>query len=140
MQDRRDRKHLSYVVDSPVSSLELNDLFAAAWDGHRLVDFDPILRHSLLYVCAYDERQLVGFVNVAWDGGFHGFVLDTTVHPELRRRGIGRGLVKRAVAEARDRNLQWLHVDFEPHLREFYETCGFRSTEAGLLWLDASVE
>ena len=138
MEEVRDRNNVSYVVDPPLSSPELNGLFAAAWDGHRPVDFDPILGHSLIYVCEYDERRLVGFVNVAWDGGVHGFVLDTTVHPEARRRGIGRGLVTRAVAEARDRNLQWLHVDFEPYLQEFYEGCGFRSTSAGLLWLDAS--
>ena len=125
------------MVDPPLGSLELNELFAAAWEGHSPFDFDRILRRSLVYICAYHERRLVGFVNVAWDGGVHGFVLDTTVHPDMRRRGIGRGLINWAVAEARARNLQWLHVDFEPHLRGFYEICGFRSTEAGLLRLDA---
>jgi GNAT superfamily N-acetyltransferase len=94
------------------------------------------LKHSLVYLCAYAERRLVGFVNVAWDGGIHGFILDTTVHPELRRRGIGRRLVLRAASEARSRGVEWLHVDFEPHLRTFYDSCGFRTTEAGLMHLD----
>jgi len=120
-----------------LGSLELNELFAAAWEGHNPIDFQRILRRSFVYICAYHERRLVGFVNVAWDGGVHGFVLDTTVHPDMRRRGIGRGLIDWAVAEAGARNLQWLHVDFEPHLRGFYEICGFRSTVAGVLRLDA---
>lgn len=113
-------------------------MFAAAWPGHTPREWDPVLKHSLVYLCAYSERRLVGFVNVAWDGGIHGFILDTTVHPELRGRGIGRRLVLRAASEARDRKLEWLHVDFEPHLRSFYDGCGFRTTEAGLMYLGTS--
>ena len=29
----------------------------------------------------------------------------------------------------------WLHVDYEPHLLDFYRRCGFRHTEAGLMHL-----
>jgi hypothetical protein len=29
---------------------------------------------------------------------------------------------------------QWLHADFEPHLRSFYfDACGFRPAAAGLI-------
>jgi GNAT superfamily N-acetyltransferase len=136
--DRRDVDHIVFRVDPPVSPQELDELFAVAWSEHTPRDWDLVLKHSLVYLCAYWERRLVGFVNVAWDGGIHGFILDTTVHPELRRRGIGRGLVLRAAADARDRNVEWLHVDFEPHLRSFYDGCGFKATEAGLLHLGAT--
>ncbi|HUX49921.1 MAG TPA: GNAT family N-acetyltransferase, partial [Spirochaetia bacterium] len=51
------------------------------------------------------------------------------------RRGIGRELVERATAAVRERGLQWLHVDYEPHLEPFYARCGFRSTAAGLIRL-----
>ena len=135
---RRDEVSVVYRVDPPVGSRELNELFAASWSGHTPRDWGPVLTHSLVYLCAYEEERLVGFVNVAWDGGIHGFILDTTVHPEMRRRGIGRRLVLRAAAEARDRKVEWLHVDYEPHLRRFYDGCGFWSTEAGLLRLGAS--
>ena len=134
-RSRRDDRAVAYCVDPPVTSSVLDQLFAASWCHHRPRDWDPVLKRSLVYVCAYREGSLVGFVNVAWDGGVHGFVLDTTVHPEMRRRGIGRQLVSRAAAEARTRNLEWLHVDFEPHLRRFYDLCGFGPTEAGLLRL-----
>jgi GNAT superfamily N-acetyltransferase len=133
--DQRDETDVVYRVDPAVSSEELNELFAAGWCGHTPRDWDPILKHSLVYLCAYRDRRLVGFVNVAWDGGVHGFILDTTVHPAMRRRGIGRHLVSRAASEARDRKVEWLHVDFEPRLRKFYDRCGFRSTEAGVLRL-----
>ncbi len=128
---------ISYRVSPPITNDELNALFGASWPRHDVSDFQPILRRSLLYVCAYSRDRLVGFVNVAWDGGIHGFILDTTVHPDLRRQGIGSELVKCAVEASRDHGLRWLHVDFEPHLRDFYRQCGFRYTDAGLMKLGA---
>ena len=126
---------VSYAVGCAVSDDELNALFSASWPSHTWRDFRPILRQSLTYVCAHQEGALVGFVNVAWDGGIHAFLLDTTVHPALRRRGVGLRLVGRAIEAARDRGIIWLHVDFESHLRTFYERCGFRQTAAGLMRL-----
>jgi GNAT superfamily N-acetyltransferase len=124
---------LEYLVDVPVTHRQLNDLFASSWVGHEWRDFEPVLGRSLGYICACRGDELIGFVNLAWDGGIHAFVLDTTVHPNVRRRGVGRRLVKLAVEEARERRVEWVHVDFVPHLREFYEFyygCGFRRTEA----------
>ena len=126
---------IRYITSPPVSNEELNALFDAAWPGHTFSDFTQILSHSLLYVCAYAGEQLIGFVNVAWDGGIHAFILDTTVHPDFRRRGIGVELVQRAATEAQLRAIEWLHVDYEPHLASFYAACGFRSTHAGLIHL-----
>ncbi|WP_329457190.1 GNAT family N-acetyltransferase [Streptomyces sp. NBC_01497] len=92
--------------------------------------------HSLGWVCAWDEGGLVGFVNVAWDGGVHAFVLDTVVARRLRTRGIGAALIDTAAREARAANCEWLHVDFEDHLGPFYfDACGFRPTSAGLIAL-----
>jgi GNAT superfamily N-acetyltransferase len=138
--EHSDETRVLYCISPALSSEEVNDLFAAAWVHHERRDFAPVLQRSLVYICAYLGSHLVGFVNVAWDGGAHAFLLDTTVHPDLRRRGIGRRLVLLAADEARERGTQWLHVDFEPHLRLFYEGCGFRPTEAGLLRLDPGGE
>ena len=111
---------------------ELNQLSLACWPDHDWSDFGPVLARGLAYVRAYEGERLVGYVNLAWDGGIHAFVLDTTVRPSPRRRGIGRRLVEHAVQAARERGIVWIHVDFEPHLARFYEQCGFRSTLAGL--------
>ncbi|MEV7416628.1 GNAT family N-acetyltransferase [Streptomyces sp. NPDC089919] len=93
-------------------------------------------RHSLGWVCARTDGVLVGFVNVAWDGGSHAFVLDTVVARGHRSRGIGAGLVGAAVEGARAAGCAWLHVDFEAGLGPFYfEACGFRETAAGLIAL-----
>jgi GNAT superfamily N-acetyltransferase len=127
---------LQYLRNAPVTSRQLNDLFASSWEGHQWKDFEPVLGRSLGYVCAWRADELIGFVNLAWDGGLHAFVLDTTVHPRVRRRGVGHRLVKLAVEVARERGVEWVHVDFDAPLREFYHECGFRHTEAGLLHLN----
>lgn len=116
----------------------LGALREAAWGGKDDGQWwQRVLERSLTWVTAFDGQTLVGFVNVAWDGGVHAFLLDTTVHPDWGRRGIGMELVRRAAAAAREHGgLEWLHVDYEPHLTGFYEGCGFASTSAGLLKLN----
>ncbi len=124
---------VEYKVSPAVSDLELNQLFSASWPSHSDTEFQMVIRCSMAYICAYQGTELVGYVNAAWDGRMHVFVLDTTVHPNCRHQGIGRELVLHVLAQARARGATWVHVDFEPHLREFYSQCGFRSSEAGVI-------
>lgn len=91
---------------------------------------------SLGWVCVREARTLVGFVNVAWDGEAHAFILDTMVPPAFQRRGIARALMVEAVDRAERAGCEWVHVDFEPHLQSFYfDACGFKPTHAGLIAL-----
>ncbi|MDK4701081.1 GNAT family N-acetyltransferase [Rhizobium sp. CNPSo 4062] len=113
----------------------LNALWSTAWRSSSPRDFQPILSRNLAHVGAFAGARLVGFVNVAWDGGIHAFILDTCVDPEFRRRGIASALVARAKTLAGERGAEWLHVDFEPHLTGFYRGLGFAPTEAGLIRL-----
>jgi len=129
---------ITYEWRGAFDNHEINVLHAEAFE-HRVLADDwqaQVRRHSLGWVCARDADRLVGFVNVAWDGGVHAFVLDTLVPVRARRRGIGVELVKVAEREARAAGCEWLHVDFEDHLRAFYfDACGFAPTNAGLIEL-----
>ncbi|ROP35513.1 acetyltransferase (GNAT) family protein [Saccharothrix texasensis] len=90
--------------------------------------------HRLGWVTARDDDALIGFVNVAWEGVIHAFVLDPLVTATARRQGVGRRLVATAVDGARAAGCAWLHVDFDDHLEQFYfDGCGFRPTRAGLI-------
>lgn len=129
---------IELIMDRFPSDAVLDGLFAAGWGAGEPRDFAAVLARSLTHICAYDGNDLIGFVNVAWDGGVHAFILDTCVHPDYRRRGIATDLVMRAASEARVRGAGWLHVDYEPHLTAFYAGCGFAPTGAGLIDLKDS--
>ena len=96
-----------------------------------------ISAYSLGWVSARDrDGLLVGFVNVAWDGGDHAFLIDTKTRGTHQRQGIGRELVRQAVVNSRAAGCEWLHVDFRPEHAAFYlDACGFRPTDAGLIHL-----
>jgi GNAT superfamily N-acetyltransferase len=102
------------------------------WDWVRLTH-----QHSLGWVVARQDGELVGFVNVLWDGIVHAWLQDTMVAIRSRGEGIGTGLVGRAREGAKAAGCEYLHVDFDEHLRPFYfEACGFTPTWAGLISLD----
>jgi GNAT superfamily N-acetyltransferase len=124
------------AVRGTVTDDEMRTLFAAAWGGDADTTWSPILARSLAWITARRAGTLVGFVNVATDGGSHAFLLDTTVHPDEQHGGLGTRLVRAATEQARAAGAEWLHVDYEPHLTGFYAGCGFRPTAAGLLQLD----
>ncbi|MGV3492081.1 MAG: GNAT family N-acetyltransferase [Devosia sp.] len=123
------------ATDPLPSADELDALWLAAWGGPAGDYAQKVLPRSLAHVGAFDGHRLVGFVNVAWDGGVHAFLLDTSVHPDFQRQGIATQLVRRAVELARERGAAWLHVDYEPALDGFYRGCGFEPTMAGLIRL-----
>jgi GNAT superfamily N-acetyltransferase len=132
---------VQYQWRGPFTNDEANRLHAEAFET-RLYDADEwnwerlVRAHSLGWVTARSADDLVGFVNVIWDGLVHAWVQDEMVAKAARGSGIGRGLIRVAADEAREAGCEILHVDFEDHLRPFYyEACGFTPTNAGLIRL-----
>ncbi|MGY1752664.1 GNAT family N-acetyltransferase [Blastococcus sp. SYSU D01042] len=121
---------------APLADPELVELVASHGGSPVPGWWDRIRPHSLGWVTARAGALLVGFVNVAWDGGDHAFLLDTKTRGDRQRTGIGALVVREAVVRARAAGCEWLHVDFRPELRPFYlVACGFRETDAGLVHL-----
>lgn len=132
------RMKISWEWRGVVQNDEINRLHAEGFNhSYADVDWNDHLSNlSLGWVTARDDDGLVGFVNVIWDGQTHAFIEDTLVAQRARRQGVGKQLVDVATNHAREAGCQWLHVDFEDHLKDFYlNACGFRPTAAGLLQL-----
>lgn len=133
---------VSYEWRGTAEELELDWLHAEAFD-HPPTPAQwqrQLENHSLGWVCARFDEELVGFVNVIWDGGLHAVLLDTMVLPGEQRQGIGTALIRVAAQEARRSGCDWLHVDFASSAAAFYfESCGFAPIDAGLLDLRSSV-
>jgi GNAT superfamily N-acetyltransferase len=128
---------IEYRWRGPLTDTEMLALVAAHGGQSSAGWWDQVRPYSLGWVTArLLGGGLVGFVNVAWDGGDHAFLLDTKVAGEHQRRGIATELVGHAVRHAKADGCEWLHVDFEEHLAAFYlDACGFRPTPAGLIHL-----
>ena len=117
---------------------ELNRLHAEAF-RHRVFDGKEwdwrrqVQDHSLGWVVARED-ELVGFLNVPWDGVVHAWLQDVMVASSSRGGGIGASMVQLAADHAAMAGCEWLHVDFDPDLEPFYITaCGFVPTSAGLI-------
>jgi ribosomal protein S18 acetylase RimI-like enzyme len=117
---------------------EMVDL-VESYGGNSLAGWwDRLRPHSFGWVTARTpDGLLVGFVNVISDGGDHAFLVDTKTRGSFQRQGIATRVVALAVEHARAARHEWLHVDFDPHLRAFYfDACGFEPTDAGLIKLN----
>lgn len=127
---------VEYRARYELDPVELRALFVAAW-GEGKADYGRVLERSFTWISAHAGEELIGFVNIAWDGGVHFFLLDTTVPPDWQRQGIGTRLVREAIEQCRGHG-HHMHVDSSPELmRDFYLPAGFHSTDAGLIWVGA---
>lgn len=121
----------------PLTDGALDELFTSAGGEGSPLGYQQILARSLSWIGAFVDDRLIGYANLAWDGGVHAFLLDPTVHPDFQRRGIGTRLVREALLAAYDHGgLDWVHVDSSDELmNDFYFPVGFTSTAAGVVWV-----
>lgn len=106
---------------------------AAEWDWVAQVE-----GHSFGWVTARlaADMELVGFCNVISDGLTHAWLQDVMVDPARQRSGIGKAVVDVAIERTRTAGYEWLHVDFDDDVADFYyRTCGFTKTNGGLRYL-----
>ena len=122
-------------IDPFPSEEALTSLFAAAWGSAKPAYAEKVLPRSLLHIGAFSDERLVGFVNVAWDGDAHAFLLDTTVDPQFQRQGIATRMVEAAAAEAQPAAPRGCMSILRPNSTDFYRGCGFSPTAAGLIQL-----
>ena len=118
---------------------EVERLHVAAFGGGREPTdggywVDGVERYSLGWVTARSaDGGLVGFVNVLTDGHTHAWLQDVIVEPGQQRGGVGKAMIELAAERATDAGCEWLHVDFDDDVADFYlRTCGFEPTQAGL--------
>src|SRR5579863_4517141 len=112
---------LVYEWRGPLTDGEMVELVKSCGTSPTPGWWDRVRPRSLGSVSARtNDGLLVGFANVAWDGGDHAFLVDPRTRGSHQHRGIGREVVRRAVLHAKAAGCEWLHVDFEPDLAPFY--------------------
>jgi GNAT superfamily N-acetyltransferase len=84
---------------------------------------------GVFYGLFLDGAQ-AGFVAVQQDADGLWHMRRLAVLPEYRRRGLGRQLVERAIAYARERGATKLHIGIvaeQKGIKQWYEAMGFRT-------------
>ncbi|MEM7326221.1 MAG: GNAT family N-acetyltransferase [Actinomycetota bacterium] len=125
----------------PFTNEEIHRLHAAAFQTRLFTAeewdwVDLVKKHSFGWVTARLTGELVGFANVITDGFAHAWLQDVMVLPNHQRSGIGVLVVDRATAEAARTECEWLHVDFDDDVADFYyRRLGFQKTNGGLKYL-----
>lgn len=121
----------------PLDDSEMVDLVRSYGGSPVSGWWDRIRPRSHGWVTARTSDGLVvGFVNLVTDGGDHAFLIDTRTRGSFQRRGIGTRVVQLATEHAKAAGCEWLHVDFDDELQQFYfGACGFEPTNAGLVRL-----
>lgn len=134
---RVDDAAIEYRWRGEITDAELVALVDSYGGNSEVGWWDRIRPHSLGWVAArLPNGEAAGFVNVAWDGCDHAFLIDTKVRSDLQHRGIGTELVRIATEHAQQAGCEWLHVDYRDELEPFYvDACRFRPTAAALIHL-----
>ena len=84
---------------------------------------------------ARDSTSIVGMatlIAMLTPSGLYGMVEDVVVNAQVRGMGIGRGLMRRLIAEARRRNMLMLELTSNPGriaANRLYQSLGFQKRE-----------
>jgi GNAT superfamily N-acetyltransferase len=109
------------------------DLAQQVWPGqYTIADVTRALQRTT-NIGALDNERLVGTVRVLTDGYFFATVPEILVRQEYRHQGIGRELMRRAVAVAPRRRL---FFGAQPESEVFFERIGCRRSLAGFIASD----
>ena len=101
--------------------------FSTPWSESALLE--ELSNESAVFLCAVEENEVLGYV------GFH-FVLDegyialVAVHPNHRKKGIGRALVKKAIEKAKELGLSFLSLEVRVSnipAQNLYQSLGFEN-------------
>ncbi|EPS65642.1 hypothetical protein M569_09138, partial [Genlisea aurea] len=69
--------------------------------------------------------RLIGFGRAVSDMGLTASIYDIVVHPDFRRRGIGKTIIERILREVREKDIHDISALCGVENRPFFSACGF---------------
>ncbi|MBF0786761.1 MULTISPECIES: GNAT family N-acetyltransferase [unclassified Streptococcus] len=123
---------LTYMIQKRLDMKAVLALYEAVeWTNYTRDPalLEQALNNSLLVIAAFDDAKLVGLLRAVGDGYSIIFVQDILVLPDYQRRGIGRQLMEKLLANYP--NIYQLHLltGKEEKTKAFYESLGFRAVD-----------
>lgn len=115
-----------YVENKPTSAKAISDLRqSVGWNRMEECYKSPTLT-SYFHIACYDDKNLIGYVDVVSNGVTDAYIQDLTVYPEYQGKGIGTELMNRAISHLKDKKIFMISVLFDEKLLTFYKRFGFK--------------
>lgn len=127
------------ISPAAIDRAQLDQLFLRGWGAPR-PHYEQVLERSFAWVTAHRDGRLLGFANVAWDGGSNYFLLDLTIDPSCADQDeIFKDMIEAAVDRCRKEGGS-LRIDAPDELlKSFFQPMGFKPVSAGVMNLKKAV-
>ena len=97
-------------------------------NGRTPEEYERSARGSYLNAFAFQGEDVVGNARVLSDGVCNAYVVDVWTRSDLRRRGIGRAMMKSLLAACEGQHVYLFTDDMQP----FYAGLGFHPQHTGM--------
>ncbi len=124
---------LSYCLNPQLRAERVAALRSAVgWDA-RIDKLNRVIGNTYLTAACFDDKQLVGFIDVISDGVDDALVRNLLVHPDYQKQGIAMTLLQMIIKKIKEDHIKTVNVLFEPELTELYRKAGFRIIGGGMI-------
>ena len=103
-------------------------LYRPVDDVHRIA---RMYSGSNVVLSAWDGETLIGILRGWTDSAFDGYICDLAIHPQYQKLGIGRELLRMALAISPQ--VQWV-LRASKIAADYYQHIGWQKMENGWFW------
>lgn len=86
---------------------------------------------SYYHIAAYEDNELVGFVDSVSNGVTDAYIQDLMVRPDNKGKEIGTELMNKMIEQLKEKHIYMISVVYEEGLKPFYERFGFYNMLCG---------
>ena len=122
---------LEYKIKCDIDPKQISDLRkSVGWNG-MLEDYKKSLINSYLYICCFNNDELIGFLDVVSNGVTDAYIQDVIVKPSFQKKGIGKKLMDMAIEKLSKDGIYAISVLFTEENLNFYKKFNFHIMMAG---------
>ena len=133
LKSDRESSSESQILFSTERDLDLYELEElcdrVGWARRPLRKVKKAIQHSFLVVSMWEvkgkKRNLIGFARATSDHAFNATIWDVVVDPNYQNRGLGKAMMKYAIAKLRSADISNITLFADPQVIDFYRRLGF---------------
>jgi aralkylamine N-acetyltransferase len=119
-----------FSTERDIDLYELEELCdRVGWARRPLRKVKKAIYHSFLVVSMWEvqgkKRRLIGFARATSDYAFNATIWDVVVDPKFQNRGLGKAMMKYAIAQLRNADISNITLFADPQVVDFYQRLGF---------------